>query len=354
MTISRSWLLLLPFALLAAGAARAQIACGDTVTGKVVLTGDLDCPDAGLVVGADKTKIDLGGFTLRGNPGGVGIDNGGGFDGVVIENGAVEEFDECLSLGGDAQKNVVKNLRVFGCSGDGIDLNDSDLARIEDTLVTANGAAGIQMGAEATGNRVESSYAIGNAGAGIQIEGGGNTVTKSDATGNTEGILVLGDGNTISSNGVFRNAGDGIRVEGDDNEVRKNEIEGNVLQGIELRGAARTLLEKNEASGNREEGILVAVDSDDVLVKKNTTLGNSVSGIVVQGDCDGAQLERNVSTGNLLAGIETASASTTLKKNRADANVGRGITAPDGVVDAGGNRASHNPDADCSPSVSCD
>ena len=153
--------------LLLAGEDRAQVACGDPVTGKVELSADLACPGAGLVVGADKTKIDLKGFTLTGNPGTIGIDNGGGFDAVTIENGRIEEFDEGVSIGGNAQKNVVRDLVVFGCAADGIDLNDSDLARITDTLVTANGGAGLQIGAGATGNVVESSFAIGNAGPGI-------------------------------------------------------------------------------------------------------------------------------------------------------------------------------------------
>ena len=73
--IARSGAPLLALVLLLAGGARAQVACGDTVTGKVELSADLACPGAGLVVGADKTKIDLKGFTLTGNPGTTGIDN---------------------------------------------------------------------------------------------------------------------------------------------------------------------------------------------------------------------------------------------------------------------------------------
>ena len=149
---------------------------------------------------------------------------------------------------------------------------------------------------------------------------------------------MLGSGNTISSNAFYINTAQGIRVEGDDNELSKNYATGNLLEGLRVKGGARATLDKNESSGNRESGILVAADSDDAALKKGTTAGNSVNGIVVEGDCDGALLERNSSTGNLLAGIETSNASTTLRKNTADANLGRGITAPVGVDDAGGNR----------------
>jgi parallel beta-helix repeat protein len=340
-------------ALLPAGVARAQVACGDTVTGKVTLTGDLVCPDVGLVIGADKTKLDLGGFTVRGNPGTVGIDNGGGFDGVTIENGRIEEFEEGVSIGGDAQKNAVRDLVVFASTADGIDLNDSDLTQITGVLVTGNGAAGIQIGTGATGNLVDKSFALGNVAAGIQIEGDGNTVRSSEATANAEGILVLGSGNTISGSRLYINNAEGVRVEGDDNQVTKSYATGNLLEGIEVTGGARAKLDKNESSGNREVGVLVASDSDGASVRKNTVAGNTQSGIVVTGDCDDALVERNRASGNLLTGIETQNASTTLRKNTADANLGRGITAPVGVVDGGGNKASHNPDEDCSPSVAC-
>jgi parallel beta-helix repeat protein len=348
------WLPALLAALLTAAGARAQVACGDTVTGKVVLTADLSCPAAGLVVGADGTRIDLNGFTLTGNPGEVGIDNGGGFGSVTIENGRIEEFEEGVSIGGDAQKNSVRDLVVFGSTADGIDLNDSDLTKITGTLVTANGAAGIQIGDGATGNVVDKSSAIGNAGAGVQIEGSGNTVKNSDLTVNTEGILVLGNDNTLSGNRVYRSSGEGIRVQGDDNRLTKNYATGNVLEGIEVQGGARAVLDKNESSGNRESGILIAQAAAGAVVKKSTTEGNSLNGITVDPDCPDALLERNTARGNLLAGIDTANASTTLRKNTADSNLGRGITAPVGVIDAGGNRASHNPDEDCSPSISCD
>jgi parallel beta-helix repeat protein len=353
-TFANPWLSVLLVALLSAAGARAQVACGDTVTGKVQLTGDLSCPDAGLVVGADGTKIDLGGFTLTGNPGAVGIDNGGGFDSVTIEHGRIEEFDEGISIGGNAQKNSVRGVVVFGSTSDGIDLNDSDGTKITDTLVTANGLFGILIGEGATGNLVDKSFAIGNAAAGVRIDGDGNTVKNSDLTANFEGILIVGNDNTVSGNRLLRNGAEGIAVTGDDNRLIKNYATGNILEGIDVQLGARVVIEKNVSSGNRESGILINLDSPSAVVKKNTTEGNSVNGIQVGPDTTNALLERNVSRGNLLAGIDTANASTTLRKNTADSNLGRGITAPVGVIDAGGNRASHNPDEDCSPSVSCD
>lgn len=107
---------------------------------------------------------------------------------MTIENARIEEFEEGVRIGGDAQKDSVRDLVVFGSTADGIDLNDSDGTKITGTLVTANGAAG------------------------VQIEGSGNTVKNSDPTVNTEGILVLGNDNTLSGNRVYRCSGEGIRV----------------------------------------------------------------------------------------------------------------------------------------------
>jgi len=334
----RRALLLVALLLVTLGGApaRAQVACGDTITGNVALASDLDCTESGLIVGADKVTIDLNGFTLRGDGdlGDVGIDNGGGFDRLTIQNGRVEEFGEGISIGGDAQQASVRDLVVFGCASDGIDLNDSDLARITGTLVTANGGAGLQIGENATGNRFEKSAAVGNVGPGVEIHGSGNSVLKSELTLNGDGALVLGDANTLSGNAAYRNEDDGLEVRGDDTEVRKNAVFGNLGEGIEVDDAANALLE-------RIDGV-----SSGARLVRNTTHGNDFQGIQIDPEPTGSVLERNTSSGNLLAGLQVFAPGSLLKKNTATANGGRGIAATS-PLDGGGNRASFNPDADC-------
>jgi parallel beta-helix repeat protein len=325
-----------------------QVACGDTITTSVVLASDLDCTGAGLIVGADKVTIDLNGFTLRGDgdPGDLGIDDGGGFDRLTIRSGRIEAFEEGVSIGGDAQQASVEDVEVFGCLGDGIDLNDSDGARITGTLLTANGAAGLQIGANATGNRFEKSAAVGNVGPGVEIHGSGNSVLKSELTLNGDGVVVLGGGNTVSGTSAYRNEDDGIEVRGDANEVVRNAAFGNLGEGIEVTDAADAVLERNTASGNGENGIWIDGASAGARLARNATLGNDLQGIQIDPEPTATLLERNTSSGNLLAGFQVYAAGTTLKKNTATANGGRGIAAT-GAIDGGGNRASFNPDANC-------
>src|SRR3954447_10185545 len=52
-----------------AGATRSKpVACGDTITASVRLDHDLaDCPDNGIVIGADGITLDLNGHTIDGD-----------------------------------------------------------------------------------------------------------------------------------------------------------------------------------------------------------------------------------------------------------------------------------------------
>ena len=95
----------------AVAAGHGRLACGDTVTKSMRLTADLrDCPENGLVIGADGITLDLNGHRVDGDAsrGGVGIDLEG-HRGVTIANGTVRDFGEgVLVLGG----RDVRILRV--------------------------------------------------------------------------------------------------------------------------------------------------------------------------------------------------------------------------------------------------
>ena len=336
--------------LLLVTSAGAQVACGDTLTESVQLTADLECTGTrGLIVGADKITIDLNGFKLfgDGDVGDVGIDNGLGFDGVTIKNGTVSEFDECISIGGNAQKNVVTNVIVSFALNDAIDLNDSDFTKISKSTLLNNGA-GVQIGTDATGNVVEKSFILGSAGAGVQILGADNLVQKNQFTVNEDGVRVLGGGNRVLSNNVHRSEHDGIAIEGGTgNEVAKNTLVGNRNDGIEVRNAPGTIVTKNVSSGNRQNGIHVFGTSDGTVVQKRTASGSEADGIVVENDTANARVEGNTAVGNRLNGVFIQSTTTTAAKNSATANLSFGVRANTVAIDGGGNKASANADGDC-------
>ncbi len=82
-----------------------HVACGDTITADTTLDSDLsDCPNHGIVIGADDITLDLNGHRIDGDgtpaPGcnprkefcDIGVFNKG-HDGVTMRNGSVREFD---------------------------------------------------------------------------------------------------------------------------------------------------------------------------------------------------------------------------------------------------------------------
>src|ERR687888_1206711 len=87
------------------GAASTQpLTCGQTITRDTTLHADLGpCPGDGLVIGAANVTVDLNGHAIlgddTGNSGGdVGVGNETGYDGTVIENGAIRGFFFSIKL----------------------------------------------------------------------------------------------------------------------------------------------------------------------------------------------------------------------------------------------------------------
>jgi parallel beta-helix repeat protein len=333
----------------------AQAACGDTVIGTLTLEADLDCTGSGLIVGADGVTIDLNGFTIEGDngEGDVGIDNGGGFDDLKIEDGTVSGFGEGVSIGGDAENTKITGVTAFGCSGDGFDLNDSRDGTIKDCVANGNTNNGFSVGTGATGNKIEKTVALSNGGIGFEIKGTGNTLKKVDAVLNTQGIALLGTGNTVSGCTAHNNANTGVFAMADGNRISKCEATGNNNRGIDVRSADGVTVEKSAANGNAQEGILVSAGSSGAIVKKNDALGNELNGILIEDDCSNALVDGNTVSANHTDGIESENATATIKKNEAFQNGERGIQAPMGVIDGGGNEAENNADSPQCAGVVC-
>lgn len=329
--------------------ARAQVVCGATLTASVTLTADLTCPDTrGLVVGADKITIDLNGFTLMGDAdiGDVGIDNGLGFDGVVVKNGTIRNFDEGISIGGDAQKNAITGVTIRDCLNDAIDLNDSDFTKISKTTILTSGL-GVQIGELGTGNVIEKSFVVDVDQTGIDINGSGNVVQKSTVAGAQEGIRLRGDGNRVLANGVDRCRGHAVQVDGGrDNLVTKNTLTGAAGSGVYAGQSPATIVKGNVVHGNGNYGVGVFDASDGTAVEKNQVRGSNLSGVWVE-NSSGVRVTGNVVTGSREDGIHVGP-TTIVTKNSARVNLLVGIrSAPAGAVDGGGNKASANPFGDC-------
>ena len=333
--------------LAAARTTWAQVTCGQMVTTKVTLTGDLPCMGTGLIVGAAGVTIDLAGFTITGDGdmGDIGIDNSAGFEKLTVKDGTIEEFGVGIMIGNTAVKNTIDGVTVFGCSL-GVDLNDSDGGKVKDSIFNGNSGGGLILREGATDNTIEKSTSVGNAVAGFEVRGSGNTIKKTDITTNTTGVLLIGDGNEVSSCGIYRNGGRGVDVTGSNNEVKKNTVIGNGLEGIDVHTGQGNAIERNTASGNGQLGIFVRANADGTVVSKNEVAGNENQGIAVSADSDNVLVDGNTAIGNHVNGVQTDNGSTTVKKNTANANGGFGISAG-GAIDGGGNKAKANADINC-------
>jgi parallel beta-helix repeat protein len=309
----------LPVGSAALGGSRAlagPVSCGDTITVDTTLEGDLlDCPNNGIVIGADDITLDLSGHTIDGDdalvdkcPEGEFCDFGvanDGHNGVRITNGTVQEFAHGVVL--------------FSVTTNGL----SHLSTVENVL------SGILL-AETVRTRVRESTTFGNAGpdSGVGItlfRSHNNRITKNTAVDNAElGIhLIQSDRNYIRRNRVRDNPEDGIILQGDRNRIVGNRV---VRNSITI-----TLFTDNpHAVGN--------------VVRRNSVRRAPRGGIAIDPAVARTLVKRNHVFRAGGHGILVGNPTTTLARNEARYNHRLGIKAVEGVIDGGGNRASGNGD----------
>ena len=366
---------------LGAGAASAShVSCGDTITADTTLDSDLvDCPDNGIVIGADGITLDLNGHTIDGD--GVlgcdefyacdfGVDNTAGYDRVTIENGSIRDFATAVVVL-DAGDNRLRRLSASHNILGGVLLIASPGARVEHTSISANGLTTDQAGLivfDSSEIRIERNTVSDNGDIGMFLVGVGDSRFERNAvSGNPEtGIGLDGSGNEISRNRVVRN-GEGITVGGDDNTVARNQVadslageEGGGL-GIFVAAGHGNLVERNYVVGASRSGIQVSLLPEeleggppavDTVVRRNHLRGNG-DGVLVQTTALGTVLEGNHALGSDDDGIDVDSPVTTLIGNHAVHNGDLGIEAVVGVIDGGRNKAHSNGNSLQCTNVAC-
>lgn len=248
----------LPLAVsLSAGQAGAQVSCGDVITQNTKLNSDLsDCPANGLVIGAPRITLDLGGYTIDGVGVGNGVDNTAGYDRVTIKNGRIRQFSAGVSLD-NATQNRLRNL-LASHNGDGIFLANSDNNRIEKNTTSDSDITGITLDDGSDDNRVEQNSSFDNLNFGIAVEDASNNnrIRRNTASDNAaSGVFVDGTsiGTLIERNVTNRNGNDGIFVSNAATTLRKNTANNNVGWGINA-VAGVTDGGGNKAAGNGQAG----------------------------------------------------------------------------------------------------
>jgi parallel beta-helix repeat protein len=361
------------FTALGSGQALAShVSCGDIITADTTLDSDLvNCPNNGIVIGADNITLDLNGHMIDGDGELIEdcaeiCDNGVVNDGhsrVRIQGGSVREFAVGVFVGGAssnrlrhlaASRNMFVGLLVVESAAtqveqnsasdngpttnaNGIVLFASHNNQIEQNTVSRNGHQGIFIG-ESDHNRIVRNLVADNLVAGIAMEADNqNEVSRNRVRKNGDNIIVVGDRNTITRNHVA----DAVGCP-EDGEIGCG-------FGISLEGGSHNLVAGNYVARARHADIRLdafeGATSGNVF-RANVVRAAGVDGIAINvehvGPVLNTLLERNIAIGAADDGIDVDSATTTLTRNIAVHNGDLGIEAVPGVTDGGGNHAAGN------------
>lgn len=363
----------------------AQVGCGDTITSSTTLHRDLlNCPDTGIVIGADNLTLDLNGHRIDGDaalvdacPEGdicdVGILNQAGHTGITIKGGSITDFAVGVFVQ-EASDNSLRRLTVSKSQFAGVVIQVSSRTLVEESVVSRNGLTTAEAGllilaapdTHIVRNRVSGNGAVGV----LALSAERNRIAGNVVTDHPEaGLVIEGVRTKVSENRVRRN-GDGIILTGDDNVVARNLVadapgcaengEIGCGYGISFEGGSRNLLADNTVVRARRADIRLeafAGETRDNIVRGNIVRAAGVDGIQVNveqvGPVDNTLVDRNVAVDAQDDGIDVRSPATTITRNRAVRNGDLGIEAVAGVTDGGGNRAAANGDPRQCTNVTC-
>jgi parallel beta-helix repeat protein len=301
------------------------LSCGDTITVDTTLDADLlDCSSNGIVIGADDITLDLNGHTIDGDDAlvdpcpenefcDVGVANDG-YKGVRIKGGNISEFAFGVFLFG-ARRNGLSDLSTTENVFSGILLVETSRSRVRGS--TSSGNAGPDSGVgitlfESHNNRIVHNRSFSNAELGIHLDRSNH--------------------NYVGNNVVRRNPEDGIILQGDRNQIVGNRVMRNSITITLFTGNAHgvgNVVRRNHVRRAPRGGIAIDPAIERTVVKRNHVFRAGGDGILV---------------GN---------PTTKVTRNEARYNHRLGISAVEGVIDGGGNRASGNGDPRQCVNVAC-
>jgi Right handed beta helix region len=357
-------------------ASAAHVGCGDKITADTRLDSDLvDCPNNGIVIGADGVTLDLNGHTIDGDgkpfaacPRRKVCDGGVvsvGHDGVTVRGGSVREFDVGVLIGNARRARVLgvssSRNRFFGFvvfdsarsqvrdssgsdnlapDGDGMGLFGSHDVRILHSSFRHN-PLGIHVD-ESTDNLIQGNLFSRNQVA-MMMEGDRNQVRRNRFVRDREGILVS------------RSPGGG--GPGNRNVIARNRIH-RAVGGIAIEGGRGNLVADNVVVGARRSGVRLGLNQPPFGGGSNVVRGNLIRGsgddaFLVNEKDDHSLVRGNVAIGAGDDGFDVRSRTAKLTGNRSVGNADLGIEAVRGVIDGGGNRASGNGDPRQCVNVRC-
>jgi hypothetical protein len=344
----------------------------------------VNCPDNGLVIGADGITLNLNGHTVDGDavsdpscpPGrgcDVGVDNLAGHSHVTIEGGTIRQFKEGVHIEG-AGGDHLHRLAISHIDGAAIVARNTTGTVVDENTMSDPGVVAVVLQGSSDA-RVSANTASGSVGYAMFLMTDHSTIQRNRLTADVHGLAVAGTDDLVldntSDNGssidVFdgssnvrvegnhlRNVGDGVTV-GVASEIL---VQHNVVDatgagraggfGVILDGSIRSTVNENQirVSGSGP-GIYVAhLDAPTPphgnRVTHNFTTSRNADGILVDPDATGTLLFGNVAVNSGDDGIDVNAPGTKLANNITNHNRDLGIEAVPGVIDGGGNHAAGN------------
>ncbi len=171
------------------------------------------------MVAADFVTIDLGGFVLRGDEKGNGIDDTDNLRrSIVVRNGTVTNFEIGVALNSTTE-SVVEGLQAIFNEDDGISVRRG--CGVTGNVASRNKGRGISV---INGDcRVTDNVANENDGAGMVIRGQGNTVEGNIANDNDRSGIVVDCPSLVTNNTALDKARvRGLRTVGPGCIARRN------------------------------------------------------------------------------------------------------------------------------------
>jgi parallel beta-helix repeat protein len=357
------------FAFTVGPASANHVNCGDTIVADTTLDSDLvNCPNNGIVIGADAITLDLNGHLVDGDgaetagcdpdrePCDLGVANFG-HDGVTVMNGSVREFAVGVLFGSDTDERV-RNNRVLGVSSAGNNFAGLGIFSSVRSLVRnssgdgslAEGGAGMFL-ADAHRVRIVGNSFRHNPHAGMVTPDSSRNLIKGNLflrNGDEAFLMEGGNRFRITRNRVVRNGGGITLGPGSRNVITRNRVSGG-REGIRIEKGRGNLVAHNVVVAAHRAGIRLGIHKPSIggahnVVRRNLVRNSAVDGFLVGKKDAHSLLLGNIARGAGDDGFDVGSRSAKLTRNHAVRNGDLGIEAVFGVLDGGGNRASGNGD----------
>lgn len=385
------------------GVAQASVVhCGEVITANTKLTSDLvNCPDNGIVIGADNITLDLNGHVIGGDGTPVpscpddavcdtGVDNSAGHSHVTIKGGTIRQFDTGVFVAGVGNVgDHIRHLAVSHTTSLGIVVFDSTRIVIDHNVVRDPGVVAVAVIGSAKA-LVASNVGAGTTGYAMVLTDDSNSrIVHNRLTASKHGFAIGGSHNLVGGN-VVTNSGGSIDIFDGATSTR---VEFNRLSrvgdGILVAVASGTLIAHNvvDSTGRNDTiGVGIALDgSVDSTVKRNiihtnsprpapgifvgqgeaptppknnrvirnVTTSKNFDGIFVDPNAVATLLLRNLAVHSGDDGIGVLAPGTTVTRNTANHNHDLGISAVADVIDGGGNQAAGNGNPAQCTNISC-